>query len=206
MKVLVIDDHPDALKQIQKALSGATGPDGNPYEVLALRDYKEAMRRLEVDERFDAVVTDLVMGVEETEGLEVLRKLTGKSPITIVLTAYPSIPTCVEAMRAGTWDYLEKNPAGMSDPYENLLRSLQEGYKNKIEHPEAGKVDPDTQWIQQHLADLLAKHPGETIAVLDQKLVDHDTDFAALMDRVEKEYQLAKPVVVTLPDSRVEVI
>jgi DNA-binding NtrC family response regulator len=164
------------------------------------------MRLLGGEERFDAVVTDLVMGVEETEGLEVLRSLTGKSPITIVLTAYPSIPTCVEAMRAGAWDYLEKNPAGMGDPYENLLRSLRAGYQNKIQHPEASRTDPDTQWIQQHLADLLAKHPGETIAVLDQKVVDHDTDFAALMDRVEKEYQLAKPLVVTLPDSRVEVV
>ena len=43
MKVLAIDDQPEALKQINKAIAGANGPDGRPYKVTALIDHQEAL-------------------------------------------------------------------------------------------------------------------------------------------------------------------
>ena len=99
MRVLAIDDQAEALKQIEKAISAAKGPDNKQYEVVALADHNNAIKRLSAKhKRFDVVITDMVMGTEEGEGLEILRQLVGKSPITIVLTAYPSIPNCVAAM------------------------------------------------------------------------------------------------------------
>ena len=61
---------------------------------------------------FDAVVTDLSM--PDGNGLEVLRavrKLLPGTPV-ILLTAYASVPTTVEAMRLGAVTLLEK-PAGV---------------------------------------------------------------------------------------------
>ncbi len=205
MKVLAIDDEPEALKQIEKAISAAKGPDEKPYEVVALADHNEALKRLDA-ERFDVVITDMVMGTEEDKGLEVLRKLIGKSPITIVLTAYPSIPNCVEAMRAGAWDYLEKEPADGSDAYENLLASLKKACQRRVEEPESGRSTEDAKWVQEHLGKLIHDYGGQVIAVLDQKVVDSDANYGKLRDRVKKAYPVAEPTLVSIPDTEVEAI
>ena len=55
MKVLAIDDQPEALKQIERAILAAEGPDGKPYDVAALTDHVEALKRLDA-EHFLAVV------------------------------------------------------------------------------------------------------------------------------------------------------
>jgi DNA-binding NtrC family response regulator len=205
MKVLVIDDQPEALKQIEKALVSAEGPDGRPYAVVAMADHHAASKRLET-EHFDVVITDMVMGTEEDEGLEVLRELAGKSPITIVLTAYPSIPNSVEAMRAGAWDYLEKVPADGGDAYENLLRSLRQAYEYRRANPEAGWSNPDSTWVRQQFAELVREFAGEMVAVVDRQVVDHDKSYRTLLDRVREKYPLARPTIVSLPDTSVEAV
>lgn len=205
MKVLVIDDEPQALKQIEKALASAEGSDGRPYEVTGLTDHGEALKRL-VDEHFDVVITDMVMGTEEEEGLSILRELTDRSPITIVLTAYPSVPNSVASMRAGAWDYLEKVPADGSDPYENLLQSLQEACRLRIEHPEAGRTNPDSRWVHEHLGELVSRYGGEVVAIIDGKVVDHDKTNGALRERVKKKYPVARPTLVSIPDASIETI
>lgn len=205
MKVLVIDDEPEALKQIEKALASAEGSDGRPYEVAGLTDHREALKRLE-GEHFDVVITDMVMGTEEEEGLSILRELTDRSPITIVLTAYPSVPKSVASIRAGAWDYLEKVPADGSDPYENLLASLAKAYEDRRAHPEAGRVNPDSTWVRQHMDELVRQYAGEVVAVLDRHVVDHDKSYATLMERVKGRYPIARPTIVSLPDTTIEAI
>ena len=205
MKVLAIDDEPEVLKQIEKAIAGAEAPDGKPYDVVGLTDHLEAIERLDA-EYFDVVITDIVMGTDQDEGMAVLRKLTDRSPITIVLTAYPSIPNCVDAMRAGAWDYLEKVPADGSDAYENLLRSLAEACRFRAEHPEAGRSNPDAKWVHEHFGELLDQYGGEVIAVLDGKVVDHDKDYRALRRRVAERYAVARPMLVSVPDTQVEAV
>ena len=51
MRVLAIDDQPEVLKQIEKAIAGADGIDGQPYDVVGLDDHQEAMKRQQVTER-----------------------------------------------------------------------------------------------------------------------------------------------------------
>jgi DNA-binding NtrC family response regulator len=205
MKVLAIDDEPEALKQIEKAIASAQGPDGRPYEVAALTDHHEALKRLE-SEHFDVVITDMVMGTEEGEGLAILRELTDKSPITIVLTAHPSVSNCAASMRAGAWDYLEKVPDDRSDPYENLLQSLREACRFRIAHPEAGRSSPDTRWVHEHLGELVEKYGGEVVAILDGKVVDHDKAYGPVRDRVKERYPVARPTLISIPDASVETI
>jgi len=205
MNVLAIDDQSEALKQIEKAVSAAKGPDGKPYDVTALTDHAEAIERL-ADERFDVVITDMVMGSGEAEGMEVLRTLIGKSPITIVLTAYPSIPNCVEAMRAGAWDYLEKVPADGSDAYENLLNSLEAACRKRMEQPETGRPSRDAKWVHEHLGELTRDYGGKVIAVLDQKVVDHDASYGELQKRVKQRFPVAQPTLVSIPDTEIEAI
>jgi DNA-binding NtrC family response regulator len=206
MKVLAIDDQPEALKQIEKAIAAAKGFDDQPYEVTALEDHDEALRRLEGGERFDAVITDMVMGPDEDEGLEILRKLTDKSPITIVLTAHPSIRNCAKSMQAGAWDYIEKIPTDGSDPYDNLLESLAKACKFRIDHPEAGRSNPDCGWFQEHYGEIMGDHPGEMVAVLDRRVVAHAKTYDELVERIEKDFPVARPMIVSIPEDQGETI
>ena len=205
MKVLAIDDQPEVLKQIEKALAAAEGPDGSPYEVVGMVDHEAALERLDA-EHFDVVIADMVMGAQENEGLAILRALTDKSPITIVLTAYPSISNCVESMRAGAWDYIEKVPEDESDPYETLLRSVRQACEVRMAHPHAGRINPDSTWVRHHIGELMEEYGGEVVAVLDGKVVDHDAMYGALIDRVNERYPVTPPTIVSIPDPKVDAV
>jgi DNA-binding NtrC family response regulator len=205
MKVLVVDDEPAPLKQISKVISEARDPAGTPFEVEAVGDHRQALELLK-NSRFDIVVTDMVLGREMKEGLEILRQLTEKSSVTIVLTAYPSIPNCVAAMKAGAWGYLEKVPEDGSDPYQNLLTTLREACSARMKDPDARKVDPDDKWVHEHLGELIGTYPGKVVAVLDQKVVGDAETYGELSKKLEGKFPLAKPTIISIPDTRVDAI
>lgn len=46
----------------------------------------------------------------------------------------------------------------------------------------------DMDWLQKHYDDLKKKYPHEHVAVLDEKVVDHDRDLRRLMGRIEVKY------------------
>ena len=58
----------------------------------------------------ELVITDLNLEKSRTQGLEVLRKARSLNPpsVVIVVTAFGSVETAVEAMKRGAYDYLEK--------------------------------------------------------------------------------------------------
>ncbi len=98
--VLVVDDEP-AQRQL---LSGSLSRD---YSVVAAADGSEAMQLL-ANRSFDLVITDERMpGVG---GIELIRWMREKAPETpvIVLTAYGSVETAVEAVKLGAEEYLIK--------------------------------------------------------------------------------------------------
>jgi two-component system, NtrC family, response regulator HydG len=100
-KILIVDDEPKLSKLLTQMLAG------EGYAVERVGDGKQALERLE-GERFDVVVTDLKM--PEVDGLTVLRAARRNSPATevVVMTAYASVETAVDAMREGAADYLNK--------------------------------------------------------------------------------------------------
>ncbi|GAB4533596.1 MAG: MtrAB system response regulator MtrA [Anaerolineae bacterium] len=73
-------------------------------------------------ETFDLVLVDLRMA--GVDGLEVMRQFRQRSPETqiIIVTAYASVPSAVEALRHGAHDYLTK-PVNT----EELLASVADG-------------------------------------------------------------------------------
>jgi NtrC-family two-component system response regulator AlgB len=101
LSILIIDDEPN----IRKTLSITLEAEGN--RVMAVSNFKdavaEASRRL-----FDMALVDLRLGTES--GLELIPVLLTNCPWLkiVVITAYASIDTAVEAMRRGAFDYLPK--------------------------------------------------------------------------------------------------
>ena len=102
MSILVADDDPVIRRLLERRL-GESG-----YDVTVASDGMEAARLLD-QEHFDVVITDLVMP-GDIGGIELLQVAKDRDISTevIVITAYSSIDTAVEAMKKGAVDYLEK--------------------------------------------------------------------------------------------------
>jgi len=101
MRVLVVDDERKMGVILLDALQEAG------HEALALSSSREALATLG-EQSFDLLVTDLKMA--PPDGLELLRRAREMHPgmAVILMTAYASAQTAVEAMKAGAYDYLIK--------------------------------------------------------------------------------------------------
>jgi len=100
-RILVVDDQ----RNMRATTALVLRQEG--HEVAEATGGEDALQLLE-REPFDLVLTDLRM--EPIDGLEVLRRIFEVAPLTqvIVMTAYGTIESAVEAMRLGAADYLTK--------------------------------------------------------------------------------------------------
>ena len=101
LNILVVDDEEVMRNLLCDVLTDAG------YKVEAVLSGKEAIEKVNRD-KFSIVITDLkIPGIG---GIEVLRRLKAtKSDIcVIIITAYPSVESVVEAMREGAYDYIIK--------------------------------------------------------------------------------------------------
>ncbi len=100
-RVLVVDDDV-ALGTVLVGLLGQAG-----WTAEHARDGEEAMRRVSTSP-FDLVLTDLRM--PGMDGLTLVGRIAEAAPElpVVMLTAHGSIPTAVQAMRAGAVDFLTK--------------------------------------------------------------------------------------------------
>ena len=102
IRVLVVDDE-QSMRELLAIMLRQAG-----YEVAVADGGEEAVERLTKGEAFDLVVTDLRM--RKVDGLAVLKAAKEFSPRTVVLvvTAFASTETAVEAMKLGAYDYVTK--------------------------------------------------------------------------------------------------
>ncbi len=91
------------------------------YRVETAKEGKQALRTI-AEQDFGLAILDLRLPGKD--GLEVLREARVKRPELrgIIITAYPSIQTAVEAMKEGAVDYLPK-PFDLDD-LEKLIREI----------------------------------------------------------------------------------
>ena len=100
-KILIVDDE----IIMRESLAGWLERDG--HEVAAAASGEEAMKILK-DSRFDILLVDIKM--EGMSGLDVLKQVNEDDPdvAVVMITAYGSISTAIEAMKKGAYDYLLK--------------------------------------------------------------------------------------------------
>jgi len=101
--ILIADDDPDFLRLISFMLTT------EGYAVQTADD-GEAAVRLFADEPFDCVLVD--MRLPGMSGMDVLERITHSDrPVPVILiTAYGSVDTAVQAMKQGAFDYVAKPP------------------------------------------------------------------------------------------------
>ncbi|MGE5700643.1 MAG: sigma-54-dependent transcriptional regulator [Deltaproteobacteria bacterium] len=116
-RVLVVDDEAGMRDVLGKILS-AEG-----YVVAQARSGVEALKALEKN-RYDFILCDIRM--PEMGGLEMLKELSArKTPGTVIMmSAFGTVETAVEAMKLGAYDYISK--PFMSDEILLTLRKAQE--------------------------------------------------------------------------------
>lgn len=100
-KILIIEDK-ESMAQMLKETLELEG-----YEVIIARDGAEGIKRIK-DSKVDTVLTDLKL--PKKDGLEVLKTSKEENPLTpvIVMTAFGSIETAVNAMKLGAYDFMTK--------------------------------------------------------------------------------------------------
>jgi len=115
--ILIVDDDQAHLSMLQTILSGWS------YKVTGVEDGADAIASVR-EKPYDAVLMDVRMAhVSGIEALQQIKQYNPAIPI-IIMTAYSSVNTAVEAMKLGAYDYLTK-PLNFDDLKFTLERSLE---------------------------------------------------------------------------------
>ena len=124
-RVLVVDDE-QSMRELLGIMLRQVG-----YAVTLADGGETAVEALKSD-AFDLVITDLRM--RKVDGLAVLRAAKEHSPRTVVLvvTAFASTETAVEAMKLGAYDYVTKPFNSTSCGSPSPTRSSASGCRRRI--------------------------------------------------------------------------
>ncbi|NNC90637.1 MAG: sigma-54-dependent Fis family transcriptional regulator [Akkermansiaceae bacterium] len=98
--VLIVDDEKPTRDGLRMALE-------EKFETYVAADAKQARQVLK-SEPIDILLTDLRLGADS--GMDLLEEALAlpKPPVAIMMTAYGSVDTAVEAMRRGAWHFVTK--------------------------------------------------------------------------------------------------
>jgi two-component system response regulator AtoC len=97
LRVLVVDDEENLRHLVELILTRAN------YSVIGAQNGREALERLA---SADIVLCDIKM--PEMDGLSFLKALPAGAPPVVMMSAYGSVDTAVEAMRLGAYDFVSK--------------------------------------------------------------------------------------------------
>jgi len=122
--VLVVDDEAAIRYSVSKTLQRLG------YSVREASNGEDALDIIR-GETFDVVLTDIRMP-PGLDGVELVRRIKDTDPDTIVIlmTAYPSLNTAVEALRLGAHDYLIK-PSSSQDIRASVQRGIERAHNLK---------------------------------------------------------------------------
>ncbi|MFN4242026.1 MAG: sigma-54-dependent transcriptional regulator [Tepidisphaerales bacterium] len=124
-RILICDDQ----ELMRDSLAGLLAKEG--HDVTAVGDGAAAVSRLEAG-KFDLLLTDLRM--PKMTGIELLtqvKRVRPEMPV-VLMTAYASVQTAVEAMRLGAYDYIQKPFDG--DELKLLVERTLEHARLKLEN------------------------------------------------------------------------
>jgi len=110
-KILIVDDERSLLEVLRLVFKR------QGHEVAAASSVKEALKLLQ-DQLFSLVLSDIKM--RDGNGLDLLREIRAESPDTpvVLMTAYATTETAIQALRMGAADYILKDNEHFLDEVE----------------------------------------------------------------------------------------
>lgn len=117
INILLVDDEPDFVETMTKRFRIRKIP------VASAANGQDALKLLEQRE-FDVAILDVRM--PGMDGLELLRRIRAKHPLTevIMLTGHASLETGMQGMGMGAFDYVLK-PADFDDLLDKVRRAAE---------------------------------------------------------------------------------
>jgi DNA-binding NtrC family response regulator len=117
-KILLVDDDPEMVTTLQRHLAQ------EGWSTTAATSGEEALEAIRKED-FDVILTDLVM--EDIDGMAILRAAQARAghARVILMTAFASLETAIEAIRAGAYDYLTK-PFKLQEATLTVARALED--------------------------------------------------------------------------------
>ena len=164
--ILIVDDELTSQISIKKILED-TG-----YGVMAVSSGSEGLSKFK-DIKFDVLITDLKMpdvdGIELTK--EVLKR--DRDIVVILITAYGSIRSAVEALRYGAYDYLPK-PVDKNELLITIRRGLERVAlikENELLKQELGKVEKACEFLTENSKLKEVLHDAKLVARSDSTVL-----------------------------------
>ncbi len=163
-RILVVDDE-ERMCQSMQALLSQEG-----YDVATVLDGRDAIKRAQ-KERFDLVITDLRMS--PLDGIKVLEGINKVSPQTliIILTAYATLNSAIEAIGKGAYDYLMK-PVEFSDLKKTVERGMEKLGWERTQRKLMVELQEKNTLLEQRLRELDAVYEASTSLISVLKLED----------------------------------
>ena len=125
VKILIVDDE----LIMRESLAGWLERDGHAVQTAASGE--EALEKVK-ETQFDILLVDIKM--EGISGLDVLRKVKETDPDAevVMITAYGSIPSAIEAMKDGAFDYMLKpfDPNELGVLIEKIIQHQEQAREN----------------------------------------------------------------------------
>ncbi len=140
LRLMIVDDEPDTLKALEMGLQE------NVAKLHSVMSYAEAINMLKSHE-LDVVVTDLKL--KDGTGLDILNYIRENQlpPYVIIITAYGTVESAVEAIRSGAYDYIVK-PFRFSD-LKRLLSRIDETLQLRRENEQLKQILKKEKGFQQ---------------------------------------------------------
>jgi len=116
-KILIIEDDPDGCRSLTEAIEDMG------FEVVPMEKGEDGIAAFK-EGLFDVVLSDLVL--PDIDGIEVLsriRQMNDEIPV-IIMTAYGSVSSSVNALKAGAYDYITK-PLDLDDIQSRVARAVE---------------------------------------------------------------------------------
>jgi DNA-binding NtrC family response regulator len=132
-KVLVVDDDVEMCGLLSEVLKEET------FSVITTHDSLEASKILKKEE-FDIVITDLKM--KGLKGLDLLEETKRVSPLTpvIIITAFGTIESAIQAIKMGAYDYITK-PFQMDE----LVLTVKKALENRLLKKEVVRLKKEVE-------------------------------------------------------------
>lgn len=176
-KLLIVDDE----ASVRVVLKNALKHEG--YAVQTAGSGAEAMRLIEA-EIFDLLLLDLQM--EPVDGLTVFNFARRRDPylVVIILTAYGTVESAVEALRLGAFDYLFKPTSP-----DIIRQRVAEGLAHRAKLLQQANLLKQLELLRQSLADLdetipTVPPPGQRFIRSGPLVIDTHHRQATLNDRL----------------------
>src|ERR1700675_2213339 len=140
--ILIVDDEKPTREGLRRSLE-------DDFDVYTAGDADEALNVLAAD-HIDLVLTDLRLGGED--GMALIEKVLQRPrpPICLLMTAYGSISTAVEAMKSGAYDFVTK-PVNIDELGLKIARAIK-GRQTEQENVKLAKT-VDKAWGLQTAVD-----------------------------------------------------